>query len=134
MVRTDTYSINRFGHVAGHSTHQHGGGLATVATDDTLVALIDLVPPQEGLVLSTAFAIADDGRITVQGVLDGTASFRLTPVAAPGDATFDCLVNWNDLRTILTDWGACDDCTSDLTNDGTVGLADLLLVLDHWSG
>lgn len=43
------------------------------------------------------------------------------------DLTGDDLVDWMDLQVLWTQWGPCEGCSGDLTFDGEVGMADLLI-------
>ena len=42
----------------------------------------------------------------------------------------------DDLTQLLAQWGACSgtsgDCSGDLNGDGTVDVADLLMILSAW--
>jgi hypothetical protein len=53
-----------------------------------------------------------------------------------GDVTGDLALNADDVLAVLLSWGACElhrgqDCQADLDADGSVALADLLLVLSE---
>lgn len=53
-----------------------------------------------------------------------------------GDVNCDRIVNAIDLALVVRNWGDCPlppfVCETDLTNDGTVNLNDLLQVMDNW--
>jgi hypothetical protein len=49
-----------------------------------------------------------------------------------GDFNGDGTVGVPDLLSILDAWGPCSGCDQDLNGDGTVGVPDLLSVLDAW--
>lgn len=53
---------------------------------------------------------------------------------SPADINRDCLVNAEDLSTVLSAWGPCAGapCPSDLDGDGTIGGSDLATVLGAW--
>src|SRR5690606_18324035 len=55
----------------------------------------------------------------------------------PGDVTFDCHVNMQDLALLLGAWGLCPDpqdgpCHEDLDDSGAVDVQDLLILLQNW--
>jgi hypothetical protein len=49
-----------------------------------------------------------------------------------GDLDFDGSVGVSDLVQLLQSWGACGGCPGDLNGDGVVGVADLVLLLSNW--
>jgi hypothetical protein len=67
---------------------------------------------------------------------DGISSLRnLTPPPAeePADLDGDGTVGLADLLILLAAWGPCPaDCPADLDGSGAVGLADLLMLLAAW--
>lgn len=57
----------------------------------------------------------------------------LTVVIGPaGDLDGDGSVGIADLLILLGDWGACPGCQADLDGDGAVGITDLLQLLANW--
>ena len=65
------------------------------------------------------------------------ASFALTGAASaagcPGDRTGDGSVDIADLMVVLNNWGCTgDSCAGDATGDGMTNPNDLILVLTSW--
>ena len=50
-----------------------------------------------------------------------------------GDVNGDGVVNFDDLLSMLADWGACSSCSSDIDGNGQVDFSDLLTLLGNWS-
>ena len=50
----------------------------------------------------------------------------------PGDLDGDGTVGVADLLLLLGAWGPCDGCPEDLDGDGQVGVGDLLILLANW--
>ena len=51
---------------------------------------------------------------------------------APGDLDGDGSIGAADLAILLGNWGSCERCPADLDGDGTVGPADLAILLGNW--
>jgi glucose/arabinose dehydrogenase len=84
--------------------------------------------------------------------LNGGEVFKIMPASPPPDANLNGIpdscelgvgdvdrngvVNVNDLLAVITSWGPCFECPSDIaphpTGDGTVNVNDLLLVVTNW--
>lgn len=71
----------------------------------------------------------------IEGFADA-ASLELTvevnDVANPADLDGDGSVGPADLAILLGSWGACPGCPADLNGDGAVGPADLAVLLGGW--
>lgn len=52
--------------------------------------------------------------------------------ACPSDFNGDGTVDVADLLILLAAWGACDGCGEDLNGDGVVDVADMLILLSDW--
>jgi len=53
--------------------------------------------------------------------------------SCPADLDFNDVVDFNDLVSLLNDWGPCDgSCPRDINGDGEVGFGDLLELLSAW--
>ena len=52
--------------------------------------------------------------------------------AAAGDVDGSGSVGINDLLVMLDSWGNCQGCPADSTGDGVVGIDDLLALLANW--
>lgn len=63
----------------------------------------------------------------------GIAWYGSDPVI-DGDVDGDASIGVLDLLQLLTEWGQCDQCESDLEGSGEVDSADLYLLLDAWLG
>ena len=50
-----------------------------------------------------------------------------------GDVNGDGVVNFDDLVSMLAEWGACSGCPSDIDGNGQVDFSDLLTLLGNWS-
>lgn len=48
------------------------------------------------------------------------------------DLTGDGTVTLADIVVVLASWGDCAECPADLTGDGTVDVSDLMAILDGW--
>jgi plastocyanin len=55
------------------------------------------------------------------------------PDPIPADLSGDGIVSFADLLLLLAEWGACPGCPADLDCDGEVGFLDLLALLASWS-
>jgi len=72
---------------------------------------------------------------------DGTLTFALgaelsgpgVPQGPPADFNDDCVVDGDDLGTLLGQWGACPECEADFNGDGIVDGDDLGALLGQWS-
>ena len=110
--------------------------------DGVMTNLNDLIPAAKShnsqlLVFGHGVAINEGGQILLEAFVfsDQNDAFVaiLTPVReTTGDITGDCRVGVPDLVRVLSDWGPCDACPSDLNEDGIVGMEDLELVLTSW--
>ena len=49
-----------------------------------------------------------------------------------GDLNEDGVVGIADLLTVIEAWGDCDNCSADLNSDGVVNVSDLLTLVDAW--
>lgn len=57
------------------------------------------------------------------------------PDLVPGDTDEDGSVNFNDIVTVLANWGACltPCCPGDVDGSGAVDFNDLVIILGNWS-
>ncbi len=124
--------VNDDGVVVGGS--EDPGLRAFVWQDAVMMALSDLISPDVGLNVKSARAINQGGQITGSASgPDGIVAFVLTPVEPLlADLDGDCTVGVVDLLILLDDWGPCQRCPSDLNGDGIVGVGDLLILLANW--
>lgn len=52
--------------------------------------------------------------------------------AVPGDITGDGVVNVADLLMVINSWGVCAGCPADVVTDGIVNVQDMLFVINNW--
>jgi formylglycine-generating enzyme required for sulfatase activity len=62
------------------------------------------------------------------------ASIAHAQTACDADVDADGTVGAADLSLLLSVWGSCTGCNADVDNDGSVGAADLSLLLALWGG
>ncbi len=88
------------------------------------------------LIIEAAMTIPETGQIILvnQGdVLSDQVLYVLTPIPCPGDTNGDNLVNFADLNTVLSGFGASgEDLPGDVDGNGTVNFADLNTVLSNF--
>jgi hypothetical protein len=92
-----------------------------------------LLPPSTGIADVRVRVIARDLRF--QNSADGDqVVFSITPGdgAPTGDLNGDGTVGPADLAILLGSWGPCDGCPADLDGDGIVDAADLAILLGNW--
>lgn len=131
---TRVHDVNDRGLAVGQCTLSGNAGVAFLWHDGTLVDLNDLLAEPQGLTLSNARSINNDGVIACWAT-EGTheVAVILSPVDPPvGDISGDCRVDIDDLLMLLSRWGSCCDCFEDLNEDGEVNFGDLLLLLGSW--
>ena len=125
--------VNAVGQVTGLSikVNSPGDRRGYVWQDGLTHDLNDLVLPGFALVIRSANAINDSGQIIARGFdlnLDDV-TFLLTPVDRPiGDINIDCQVGVADLVILLEHW-AQTDSPADLNGDGVVNVLDLIILL-----
>jgi hypothetical protein len=61
-------------------------------------------------------------------------NFRLVELPLSPDFTGDGFVKLDDFAEIALDWLSCSQVTADLTGEGCVNEADLLILMEHWLG
>ena len=49
-----------------------------------------------------------------------------------GDINVDGSIGVNDLLAVIDSWGNCSSCSADINNDGTVNVNDLLYIVGNW--
>jgi len=122
--------------------------LRITATPDAHDAEILCTEPDCELIrLHQAVAVNDDGWIIVIGYVNDNSIaeadrhrlYLLRPAATcgrVGDLTGDGSVELADLLMLLSAWGPCTCpwCPEDLTGDGEVNFTDLTILLANWGG
>lgn len=59
-------------------------------------------------------------------------ALQVEEVECAGDLNGDGTVGITDLLTVIDSWGACGGCAADLNGDNLVNVSDLLAVVDAW--
>ena len=59
-------------------------------------------------------------------------SLIIDVLECPSDLNNDGLVGIADLLTIIDAWGFCGSCPADINNDGAVNVTDLLTLINSW--
>ena len=122
--------VGKSSNVDGNPNISHG----FVWQDGTMHNLNDLIPPELELLIQSATAIGNAGRIVANGhdANGDVVAFLLTPIEPVGDLDADCEVGILDLLILLAAWGEAGS-PADLNNDGVVGILDLLTLLANWT-
>lgn len=98
--------------------------------------LNQMLSPTANLTLSYAVAISDDGNILAPGrtAQGSNVVALLTPILPViGDMNCDTRVDFDDLLGVIEDWHQTNS-PADLNHDLIVNVADLLVVIIHWTG
>ncbi len=91
--------------------------------------------------LPTIIPPGNSAHLLVSGTFsDGTLTFALSANlsgpgetnSSPADFNEDCVVDGDDLGTLLGQWGACRGCAADFNDDGVVDGDDLGTLLGEW--
>lgn len=97
------------------------------------------LPDRSDRVLLTQLSTEDGagfyGSFIVTGFSNGDPSqYRVSfDTGCIGDIDGDSTVGVSDLLIVIDEWGRCQpDCSGDVTANGSVGILDLLQVLKHW--
>jgi hypothetical protein len=69
---------------------------------------------------------------TLQGGLQNFLEQTNLFIPCPADVTGDGEVSIADLLVFIAAWGVCEGCDEDLNGDGEVNIADLLIVIANW--
>lgn len=96
--------------------------------------LNDLIPANSGWILQWANDYNDSLRqIVGTGLLDGQRrAFLLTPIRCLSDIDFDGSVGTADLTILIDGWGPNPDHPADFNGDSVVNVPDLIFLLGHW--
>jgi probable HAF family extracellular repeat protein len=129
--------LNEAGTLAGVSFTSLYEAVAWVWFEKTgFHRLNDLVAGPEVITINAVAGLNDAGQIAVTGFAPGSFTARaavLAPVDA-ADLDADGTIGFADLIVLLGAWGPCaDECLADIDGSGTVGFADLLALLAAWS-
>jgi probable HAF family extracellular repeat protein len=139
------YGVNDKGQVVGYCINSNMDFTGFVWQNASMYALEKLISPTgQNLHIQIAWAINNNGQIAAEANFVGSAEIvavLLTPVPpVTGDVTCDQIVNMDDLLGVITRWSETSNPTpttpgnpADLDGDGTVGLGDLLMVVEHWT-
>lgn len=121
------------GLVIGHSTAP-GVAHPCLWWNQEVVDMRSLVANQTGLNLNTVSDIDQSGKVVGNGTTGKgePVSVVLSPIAIVGDINGNCLVDIDDLLSVITEWGETKSA-ADLNQDGVVNIDDLLIVIIHWT-
>jgi hypothetical protein len=82
--------------------------------------------------------IMKDNALVFVGLADAAGLEMTVEVVEPsgieGDVDGDGLVGVTDLLDVISDWGRCPCCPTDLNDDGFVDVNELLNVISNWGG
>ena len=112
---------------------------------------VELDPPGP-TAINSIVGFGEDARGEIYICDLGGEIFKIVPVIAPldvnlngipdtcewrlGDINHDGQTNVNDLLSVITTWGTCVGCPSDIApnpgGNGTVDVNDLLMVISNW--
>ncbi|MCH8343893.1 MAG: hypothetical protein IH983_07885 [Planctomycetes bacterium] len=95
--------------------------------------LNDLITSPDDILVTGATALNEARQIAAFGhnAQGELVSFLLTPLVPLADLDGDCSVGIADLLLLLQQWGMTNS-SGDLNGDGTVGILDLLILLANW--
>ncbi len=139
-------AINNHREIVGGSYVDHPGstvadGRPFVVLGGMMLNLQDLKDTSgDGWILGSAASINDAGQIVGRGInpAGNIQSFLLTPTRrlAPGDATLDGTVNFDDLLVLAQHYGqsGVNWRSGDFNVDFVVDFADLLTLAQHYPG
>lgn len=98
---------------------------------DVMIALVGGLTQESGASIDTTASIFEiQVGISRQGHIVSGALVPVQPCAADIDG--DGSVGPADLAVVLGAWGDCPGCNGDLSGDGTVGAEDIATVLSAW--
>jgi subtilisin family serine protease len=129
------------GYGSGNTTTIDGTSFASPYTAGVaaLVLSVDptLTPDElENVLSSTAVDYGSGGYDTTFGHGFVNAKAALDAVddgtSCAGDLDGDGSVGVADLLGVVDQWGSCSGCSGDIDGDGTVGVGDLLAIVDAW--
>lgn len=92
----------------------------------------DVIEPTDQMRLRFIASDEGDGSIVEAAIDDVRVSFIVCDDAADPDLDGDGSVGAADLAILLGSWGPCPGCPADLDGDGVVGAADLAILLGSW--
>ncbi|MCH2148602.1 MAG: hypothetical protein MK095_04140 [Phycisphaerales bacterium] len=82
--------------------------------------------------------ICKENSLVFVGLADAAGLEMTVEVVEPsgieGDVDGDGLVGVTDLLDVISDWGRCPCCPTDLNDDGFVDVNELLNVISNWGG
>ena len=135
---TGAEGLNNNGQIVGDATINPvtGESRALLWQNGEMINLNNMINDDSPWTLQSAQDINDDGVIVGWGIRDdaaGIRGFKLVPIQ-PTDINDDGTVDVNDLLALLAAWGPCDgSCPEDVNSDGTVNVNDLLALLADFS-
>lgn len=128
------YDISNSGLISGRSNFGLTTKKACVWTEGHAIDLLSLVPSSFNGSFREA-RMSPNGHLAVTGQSPPGSNkvFMLRPVyGASGDTNCDARIDVADLLGVITAWGSCAGCRSDLDGNGIVNVSDLYEVIIHW--
>ena len=129
------------GYSSGNTTTIDGTSFASPYTAGVAALVLSVDPTLspdelEDVLSSTAVDYGSTGYDTTFGHGFVNARAALEAVDTTGtcsaDVDGDGTVGVGDLLSVVDQWGPCSGCSSDIDGDGLVGIGDLLAVVDLW--
>jgi probable HAF family extracellular repeat protein len=128
--------VNDSGQVIGRCFNN--AGEAFVWQNGVMQALTDLIPPELGLTITSAWTINHAGQIAGMAIDDdfNQIGIRLTPIPSPtGDFNGDCINDWSDILSTIKHWHnpTGPGRMADYNADGDVNALDLIITIQNWT-
>jgi subtilisin family serine protease len=129
------------GYGSGNTTTIDGTSFASPYTAGVAALVLSVDPTltpdeMENVLSSTAVDYGNSGYDTTfgHGFVNAKAALDLVDdgTSCVGDINGDGSVGVADLLAVVDQWGACSGCDEDIDGDGIVGVGDLLAIVEAW--
>ena len=129
------------GYGSGNTTTIDGTSFASPYTAGVVALVLSVDPTltpdeMENVLSSTAVDYGNSGYDTTfgHGFVNAKAALDLVDdgTSCVGDINGDGSVGVADLLAVVDQWGACSGCDEDIDGDGIVGVGDLLAIVEAW--